>query len=128
MIGRTLVALGAYRFAVASGGVGSVDRTTEWRWASQEVIGAPPALQYIGPGEDKVTLKGIIFPHYRGGLGQVDAMRAQAGRGQPLTLVDGTGRYYGVWVITSIGEEKSFLFADGAPRRIEFTVEIKRYA
>ena len=128
MIGYVLMALGNYRFAARTGGMGGVDRATEWRWPSQEVIGAAPALQFVGPGEDKMTIKGTIFPHYRGGLGQVDSMRAQAGLGQPLALIDGAGRFYGEWVVTSIGEEKSYLMADGAPRKIDFTVELKRYA
>jgi len=128
MIGFVMMALGAYRFSVATGGMGDTDRTTEWRWQSQEVIGAPPALQYVGPGEDKMTIKGTIFPHFRGGLNQVDAMRNQAGMGKPLILVDGTGRFYGEWVITSIGESRSVFMSDGAPRKIEFTLDIKKYA
>lgn len=127
MIGTTLFALGAYRFA-AGVGLADTDRQTEWRWASQDVIGAAPALQYIGPGEDCMTLRGTIYPHFRGGLGQVDAMRAQAGLGVPMVLIDGTGRYYGEWVITSIQEGKSVLMSDGAPRKIEFTVQLKKYA
>jgi len=128
MIGFVMMALGGYRFATRTGGYSDIDRTTEWRWPEQEVIGAPPALQYVGPGLDLMTIRGVIFPHFRGGLGQVDAMRAQAGRGEPLILVDGTGRYYGEWVVCAIQESRTAFMSDGAPRRIEFTVELKKYA
>lgn len=127
MISTTLLALGAYRFA-AGVGLNDTDRQTEWRWQFQDVIGAPPAGQFVGPGEDCMTIRGTIYPHYRGGLGQVDQMRAQAGLGVPLILVDGTGRYYGLWAITSIQEGKTFFMPDGAPRKIEFTLQIKKYS
>lgn len=127
MFGQVLMALGSFRFS-APGGMDQAKRSSKWRWPSQERIGAAPALQYTGPGEDKVTLSGTIYPHYTGGLGQVDAMRAQAGRGSPLPLVDGGGRYWGEYVILSIDETRSSLLSDGSPRKVEFEIELQRYA
>ncbi|WP_311276178.1 phage tail protein [Methylobacterium sp. WCS2018Hpa-22] len=128
MIGNVLMALGAYRFSVANGGFQAFERSTRWRWAEQEVIGAAPALQYIGPGVDQVAISGILHPHYRGGLRQLDAMRAQAGLGVPLVLVDGTGWYYGDWAIEGVTEGKTVFMPDGAPLKIEFRLELKKYA
>lgn len=127
MIGGVLMALGAYRFE-AGVGLDEAERTSKFRWASQEVIGAPPALQYTGPGDDSVEISGTIYPNFRGGLGQVDAMRAQAGMGEPLPLVDGTGRYWGDYVIEEITEGRKVLMPDGAPRKIEFKVSLKRFS
>jgi hypothetical protein len=118
-----MMALGGYRFAVDSGGFEKFQRSTAWRWPSQERIGARPAQQFMGPGSDKITLSGTIFPHFKGGLGQVTAMRAEGGRGVALDLIDGNGFYYGAWVMLSVDEGKSVFLPDGTPRKIEFSVE-----
>ncbi|KRR21719.1 phage tail protein [Bradyrhizobium retamae] len=128
MQSTVLLALGAYRFAVSNGAYQKFDRTSSWRWPSTERIGMAPAPQYVGPGDDTITIDGVIFPHFRGGLRQIDQMRAQAGLGMPLPLVSGYGRYLGVYVIEKIRETQDVLMSDGAPRKIEFQIELKAYA
>ena len=120
-----MMALGAYRFAVDNGGFDKVQRSTAWRWPSQERIGVRPAQQFMGPGSDKMTISGTIFPHFKGGIGQVSAMRLQAGLGLSLDLIDGNGFYYGPWCILSIDEGTSIFLPDGTPRKIEFSVELE---
>lgn len=127
MQSTTLLALGAYRFSINTAAYQKFDRTSSWRWPSTERIGQAPAPQYVGPGEDTISLDGVIYPHYRGGLRQVDQMRAQAGLGQPLPLVTGFGRYLGNYVIEKIREGQETLMSDGAARKIEFTIELKAY-
>jgi uncharacterized protein len=127
MYGRVLMALGSYRFSISTAAHEQIERNTEWRWPAQERIGMAPALQYVGPGEDTITMSGTIYPQLGPGLGQVDAMRAQAGLGQPLALVTGFGKYLGLWSITSIRENQSSIFYDGVPKKIEFSLELKAY-
>lgn len=101
--------------------------SNEWRWPSQDRFGKPPVLQHVGQGAETITLPGVIYPEWRGGLGQLDAMRAQAGKGEPLTMVDGQGRMMGLWAIERI-DEKQAVFADaGAPRKVEFTLQLRRF-
>ena len=126
--GAVLLALGSYRFSVATGGFYESQRETSWRWASQEVIGAAPRKQYVGPGDDTLTLQGTIFPQYRGGIGQVDLMRTQAGLGQPLPLMTGWGAFLGNYVITHISEIRTVFTSDGAPKKIDFVIGLERYA
>jgi phage protein U len=128
MIGNVLMALGEYRFSIATAAYQKLERNTAWRWASQDRIGVPPGKQYIGPGDDTLSLDGDIFPGYRGGMGQVDSMRSQAGLGQPLPLTTGFGKYLGLWCITSIREGQEALMSDGAPRKMSFTIELEAYA
>jgi phage protein U len=122
-----MMALGKYRFSIDAAAYQSLQRSTSYRWPAQERIGRAPALQFLGPGEDKITLGGTIFPHYRGGLGQMDALREEAGRGEPLLLVDGRGNVRGRFVVERVAETQSHFFADGTPRRIEFTIELASY-
>lgn len=128
MIGHTMLALGSYRFAVATGGFEKLTRNRTWRWVSQDRIGRPPALQFVGPGEDKVNISGVIYPHFRGGLRQVDMMAAQANRAAPLSFMDGMGRWWGNFVVLSCQETRTTFMSDGAPRKMEFELELQRYA
>jgi phage protein U len=122
-----LLGVGDYRFGINTAAYESYRRQSEWRWGQAERIGRQPAMQYLGPGGDTITLQGVVYPHYRGGLGQVDAMRREAGKGQPLSVVTGRGDSLGRWCIVSVEESKSSLWQDGAPRRQEFTLVLKAY-
>jgi hypothetical protein len=122
-----MMALGPFRFALATAAWQSFRRSTSWRWASIDRHGRQPARQYLGPGSETVTLSGTIYPHFRGGLAQVSAMRAIAGLGEPLLLVDGTGGIHGSWCIETVEEERTIPLANGAPRRIDFTLTLASY-
>jgi phage protein U len=45
----------------------------------------------------------------------------------PLMMVDGLGWVWKRWVITSVTEKKGLFMADGAPRKIDFTMTLKSY-
>ncbi len=122
-----MMALGAYRFAVTSESYQSSARTSAWRWAKKDRLGRAPALEYLGPDTDELMFEGVIYPHFRGGLGQVDLMRAEAGLGVPSMMVDGTGLVWNRWCIAGVEERRSFFMTDGAPRKIEFTLTLQSY-
>ena len=86
-----------------------------------------PTRQYIGPGEDSITLNGTIFPQFNGGPVQLIIMRLSAGIGIALPLICGNGLIMGRWIIESIGETKSEFFDNGAARKIEFNLTLKRF-
>lgn len=46
--------------------------------------------------------------------------------GEPYPLVSGNGYVYGQWVIEEITEDQSIFYPDGTPRRVEFSLRIKR--
>ncbi|MFW5455009.1 phage tail protein [Thioalkalivibrio sulfidiphilus] len=122
-----MMLLGAYRFSVRTAAYRELRRVTEYRWRAQPRLGRRPARQFVGVGEDRIDLDGVIYPHYRGGRQQIQLMRLQAGLGKPLPLVDGTGFIYGLWAIERIEETASYLDKDGRPRRQEFRLSIARY-
>lgn len=124
---HTMMALGAFRFGLETAAYQSLDRSTDYRWASQERIGRHPAMQFIGEGHTDITLPGVIYPEFKGGLAQVDAMRAIAGTGSPQMLIAGTGKVFGRFVIMSVSDVQTIFHRDGVPRKIEFTVSLKTY-
>ncbi len=119
--------LGVYQFKVDNAAYQSLERTTEYRWAAQERVGAQDALQFTGIGPDLMTLNGVIYPHYKGGLDQVNKMRLQASAGLPLPLVAGTGKILGFWVVESVREGQRIFGDRGVPLRQEFGISIRRY-
>lgn len=122
-----MLALGPYRFSLNTSAYQSLKRSSEYRWPSIERIGKEPLLQAIGPGCDRIDLDGVIYPHFRGGLGQINAMRDSAQRQEPLMLINGQGNVLGRFVITQIEESQNTFLADGAPRKIEFRLSLDRY-
>ena len=122
-----MLQLGPFQFGVSTAAYQTLQRTTEYRWPSQDRFGKGPVLQHVGQGADTITLPGVIYPEWRGGLGQIDDLRKLAAEGKPQTMIDGTGNVLGRWVIERL-EEKQAVFADaGVPRKQEFTVQLRRY-
>lgn len=121
-----MMALGMFVFSLRTAAYQELQRQTDWRHASNSRIGAAPARQFVGRGEDAITLPGIIFPELAGSALSLDAIRLMANTGKAWPMVEGTGRIYGLWVIESLSENKTIFFSDGTPRRIEFTLSLKR--
>lgn len=119
--------IGEYQFSLNTAVAQTLDRTTEQRWGRHALFGQHEALQDLGPGADTITLAGVIYPHWRGGTGQIEAMRQTANLGEPLMLVDGSGTVYGWWVIESIDEKAGEFAALGVPRKQEFSMKLRYF-
>lgn len=121
-----MMTLGMFVFGLPTLAYQELQRTTEWRHASTSRIGTNPASQFLGRGEDTITLPGTLLPGLVGSPLSLDVLRKMADTGKAWPLIGGTGRIYGTWVITSISETQQVFFEDGTPRRYEFTINLKR--
>jgi phage protein U len=74
-----------------------------------------------------MSLSGTIYPHFKGGLGQLTAMRAEANKGTPLVAISGWGQYLGLWCIESISEDRTTFLGNGAPLKIDFKMSLISY-
>lgn len=122
-----MMALGLFRFGVNRAAYQTFSRSASYRWEKLDRAGRAPALQYLGPDADEIGLEGVIYPHFKGGLRQVEMMRLAAAQGQPLMLVDGLGWVWDRWVVTGVTEKKGVFLADGAPRQIDFSMTLRAY-
>ncbi|MFD2177735.1 phage tail protein [Veronia pacifica] len=122
-----MLMLGRYRFSLDTAAYEGKSRETRYRWGEQARLVERPALQFIGPGEDKLDIDGIIYPYYRGGLGQLETLRREAGRGEPLLLVEGTGKVLGRWVIDVVRENQRTFAKDGTPAAIRFSLTLRKH-
>lgn len=121
-----MMTLGMFVFGLPTLAYQELQRTTEWRHCSTSRIGTNPASQFLGRGEDTITLPGTLLPGLVGSPLSLDVLRKMADTGKAWPLIGGTGRIYGTWVITSISETQQVFFEDGTPRRYEFTISLKR--
>lgn len=122
--------LGDFTFNIDTAAFQALERVSSWRWQGIDRIGRKPAQQNTGQEADTINLSGVIYPHYKGGLGQVGRMRAQANLGEPLPLIyafESAGQYCGLWCIKQITEARTVFFSDGTPRRIEFSLSLVEY-
>ena len=132
----TMMILGAFSFSISTAAYQQIQRTTSYKWGEQTRLGDPlekhkgvggPTYQFISRGEETLNLNGTIYPHYNGGVLQVSLLRLEASLGVPLPLVEGAGFVLGLYIIEQVQETDSELFADGTPRKIEFSLSLKRY-
>lgn len=122
-----MMQLGSFQFSIMTAVYQELIRKNEYKWPSQHRFGQRPSRQFVGVGDETMQLPGVIYPEYRGGFQQIEAMRNLAARGQPLLLVDGLGKLWGRWVIESIDEKQTLFAAFGAPRKQEFTLSLARF-
>jgi hypothetical protein len=121
-----MMALGLFIFELRTVPYQDFQRQTDWRHAANARVGLRPVRQYIGQGDDSVTLTGSLKPELTGGSVTLDVLRVMADTGRAWLLMEGTGRIYGMFVIESLSESKKDFFADGAARSIDFTLNLKR--
>lgn len=127
MTGIMLI-LGGYPFLLEGTPYQDFQRQTGWHWPEQALIGAPPAMQYNGRQADKMTLRGTLVPGFTAGREALTALRLLGDLGKPLPLIGGNGFFYGLWVIESLEEGQDVHFADGTPRRMNFSIGLKKQA
>lgn len=121
-----MMALGLFVFATQTLPYQQLQRTTSWRHPSNSRLGMRPARQFMGPGDDSITLSGTLYPELTGGRVSLAMVRAMAETGMSWPLIEGSGAFYGLWVIESIDETGSVFFSDGSARKIDFSLKLAR--
>ena len=128
---RTYMAkLGEFVFGIDTAAFQELQSVSSYRWQAQNRIGRKPAQQNTGQGADTINLSGVIYPHWRGGMAQMEVLRSMAANGEPLALIyafETIGQYCGRWCITEIRDTRTIFFDDGTPRKIEFDISLIEY-
>lgn len=124
---KVMMSLGQYKFSLSTAAYKELKRTTPHRWTEQNRIGQRPALQYVGPGKETIELSGDIYTLYKGGIGQLDTMRKDAGAGKPMMLVDGLGNIWGKWCIEEVQETQTIFLPGGIPKKQSFSLRLSHY-
>lgn len=123
----TLMKLGDFVFSMDTANPDSYNNQLGWSWSEQSLINHYPQLQFTTYQAQTKTINGRIYPNFKGSIYDIEDIISTANAGEPQTLVDGSGRVLGDWVITSINYTEDSLDRDGNARRIGFQIEIKKY-
>lgn len=121
-----MAALGQFTFALNTLAFQELRRSSNWRHASNSRVGARPARQYVGPGDETIALSGLLAPEFMGDRKAIARLRDMADRGAAYALVNGAGENFGAWVIESLEETGSIFVREGVARRVEFSVNLTR--
>ncbi|WP_068634891.1 phage tail protein [Thauera butanivorans] len=121
-----LMSFGMFVFELASLPFQSMEQAMGWRHAASSRVGVRPARQFLGPDDETVTLSGVLAPEITGGEPSITELREMADAGTAAPLIDGNGRVYGHFVITSLNLTRTLFFKDGSARRIEFRIGFAR--
>lgn len=120
-----MMIFGMFVFSIPTATYQSLQRSTNWRHASNSRYGAAPAYQYTGPGEDTITLDGSIVPEFGSQL-SLTALRLMGNTGKSFPLIAGNGKIYGMWKLDSVDETQTYFFSNGKPRKVEFSLKLSK--
>lgn len=121
-----LMALGQFVFGMETLAYQELQRQTQWKHRGNVRIGARDARQFLGPGDDTITLTGVLAPELTGKLDSLEELRKMGDAGAAYAMVDGAGNVYGAFLIEGMNEGQSLHYQDGTPRRVEFTINLTR--
>ncbi len=121
-----LMALGLFVFSIPTLAFDDLSRKASYRHASNPRIGARDATQFIGVGDETVSIAGSAFAELGEGEASIAQLRAMAETGAAWSLVDGTGAVWGSFVIQTVDEKRRAFWPDGTPRQIDFAIELLR--
>lgn len=121
-----MMVYGMFVFALGTAAYQDFQRQTQWRNSSLSRIGKRPSIQFLGPGTDKITLAGELYPEFTGGQANLDQLRAMGEQGAAWPLIEGTGRMYGLYTMDSMDESSDRHFRDGAASHITFSLSLSR--
>lgn len=121
-----MLALGMFVFERRTLPFQSMQYSKDYRWVSNDRVGKPPAYQFLGEGETARQLAGTLFPAITGGSVSLRMVEVMADQGRAWPLIDGTGNILGMYIVEKVSTTHTEFFSDGAARKIDFTLSLKR--
>lgn len=121
-----VMALGLFVFSVPTLTYEQLRRRSDYRFARNGRLGARDAAQFVGPGDQTISLDGKAHAELCDGEASLDTLHAMAAEGEGQALVCSNGRVYGNFVVTGIDERHILFASDGTSLAIEFGIDLLR--
>lgn len=103
-----------------------LQQNKSWRHVKNERVNRSASWQYIGAGDDRIVLSGVLYPEITGGEVSLSLLTTQAYTGRPWPLIDGVGQIYGMYVLTETNTTRSEFDRYGKAKKIEFSLTLER--
>ncbi|TAL53806.1 phage tail protein [Pandoraea sp.] len=117
---------GMFVFSLGTLPYQALQQQLSWRHPANLRVGQRARRQFLGQGEDTITLEGVLLPELTGGSLSLDALKSLGDDGRAWPLIEGTGKIHGLYALESLDVTRTLFFADGAARRIEFRMTLQR--
>ena len=121
-----MMVYGLFVFELRTAPYQTLTHSRDWRHVKNDRVGKRAKYQYIGAGDDEITLAGTLYPEITGGDVSLALLETAGYIARPLPLIEGTGTIYGLYVITHLETERTEFFADGKAKKIDFTLSLSR--
>jgi hypothetical protein len=121
-----LAGIGMFQFEMGTLLFDDLQRSRSWRHARSERFGARPAGQYLGPGDDTVTISGRLVPQIAGRFSSIETLAEMATTGEAYPFVDGTGTIWGNYTIERLEDAHTMMIDQGRGQQIDFRIELSR--
>ncbi|ACI92727.1 putative tail protein U [Afipia carboxidovorans OM5] len=121
-----LCQLGATQFTVAPFNMHETEHEAGASFASHEVLGKMPTLEFVGEAAETWTIRGKLFPKRFGGMDELSVLHAMRRSGASQFFMRGDGIPMGWVVIERVVERSSYIASDGVGKVIEFDITLKR--
>ncbi|MFM0642055.1 phage tail protein [Paraburkholderia metrosideri] len=121
-----MMSLDQFVFSLATAPYKELQRRRNWKHRTSSRVGARDSSQFTGPGDDTITLSGTVAPESIGSIASIRQLADMGDTGDAYVLVDGAGNVYGAWIIDGLDETQTYHTPEGIPRKIEFSLTLKR--
>ncbi|AJC66604.1 phage tail protein [Dickeya zeae] len=123
-----MLSLGLFVFHLRTLPYNVIKREAAYNWQGNARIGMRNSHQYLGKGDETITLSGALIPEISGITSRVArlALDYMADSGMAWPLIEGSGTIYGMFVITKVEYTGKELYSDGSARNINFTLTLTR--
>jgi len=121
-----MMSLGLFVFKLSSLPYQNINHQVNYNWGENARFGQRAVSQFLGLGQEKLTLKGQLLPELTGGARYLQALQGMADSGRAWPLIEGTGTIYGMFIIERLVKDSGEFNTRGQARTITFTLNLKR--
>jgi uncharacterized protein len=121
-----LYQLGPVAIDVFPFNVDAVERDAAADFARKDLLGRLPGREFVGEGDDQITLSGQLLPTKIGGLTELEAVHALRRAGERLMVLRGDGLVLGWFAIESVRESHERLGVNGVGQVVKHDIKLVR--
>ncbi|MCX8962691.1 phage tail protein [Erwinia psidii] len=103
-----------------------LQQSVDYRWPTNSRIGQRASAQFLGVGDEKITLTGELRPEVTGGAVSLLSFKLLADEGRAWPLIGGNGTVYGMFVTENFAATHSEFLSNGSAQKMTFTLSLKR--
>lgn len=102
------------------------ERTATADLAEKPVIGGFAPSEFMGEGEDQITLSGQLLPSKIGGLTEIEVADTMRKAGARVPVMRGDGKRLGTYSIINIREKHKHLLRNGVGFTVNYSIKLKK--